>query len=152
MDLLLPSVLFQIKSAVKVPGVSELEHEPPLPAALLPPRRPVPSPRRGGAEVAADGALADEGGQGHSHPEEVDVEGAHQVAKVQRLDGRLGAELEEALLRGPMQIAEALEYLWSHSRMKIHVYLPYSISCNSKGYFVVCPSYIAARTSAFFQK
>ena len=103
MDLLLPSVLFQIKSAVKVPGVSELEHEPPLPAALLPPRRPVPSPRRGGAEVAADGALADEGGQGHSHPEEVDVEGAHQVAKVQRLDGRLGAELEEALLRGPMQ-------------------------------------------------
>ena len=104
MDLLLPSVLFQIKSAVKVPGVSELEHEPPLPAALLPPRRLVPSPRRGGAEVAADGALADEGGQGHSHPEEVDVEGAHQVAKVQRLDGRLGAELEEALLRGPKGI------------------------------------------------
>ena len=98
----LPPVLFEVEPPVKVLGVSQLEHELPLLAPLLPPLRLMPPPRRGRAQIAADRALADEDRQGQPHPQEVDVEWAHQVAEVQRLDGGLGTELEETLFRRPM--------------------------------------------------
>ena len=97
----LSPILFQIEPPVEVLGVSQPEHELPLLAALLLPLLPLPPSRRGRPEVAADGALADEGRQGHPHPQQVDVKGAHQVPEKQRLDGGLRPKLEESLLRGP---------------------------------------------------
>ena len=97
----LSPVLFEVEPPVKVLGVSQLEHELPLLAPLLLPLRLMPPPRRGRPKVAADRALADEGRQGQPHPQEVDVERAHQVPEVQGLDGGLGPELEVTLLRRP---------------------------------------------------